>query len=204
MSLCLLTCPSFPAFSYFLHEFSFWTLHSPSWICNCCSTFETHMAVVKLPCGLPSLFWLPLVTMFLDKATKCHNPLQSWLPWLASTHTGWIQFLQEEESDTVQFSSFSPSVMSNSLRSHGLQYARPPCPSPTPEFTQTYVHWVGDVIKKSQPLLSPSPLAFNLSQHQGLFQWVGCVSGGQGIGASASASVLPMNIQDWFPLGWTG
>ena len=47
----------------------------------------------------------------------------------------------------------------------------------------------------------PSPPTFNLCQHQGLFQWP---SGGQRIGASASTSVLPMNIQDWFPLGWTG
>ena len=47
------------------------------------------------------------------------------------------------------------------------------------------------------PLLSPSPPAFNLSQHQGLFQWVDSASGGQSIGASVSASVLPMNIQDW-------
>ena len=51
------------------------------------------------------------------------------------------------------------------------------------------------------PLLSPSPPTFNLSQDQGLFQWV---SGGQSIGASASASVLPMNFQDWIPLGLTG
>ena len=162
------------------------------------------------------------------------------------------------------------------------------------EFTQTHVHWVGDAIQPSHPLSSPSPLAFNLSQHQGLFQWVSSLhqvatvlelqrqsfqwifrtdllqngldslwphglqhtrlpcpspspricsdscplsrwchptilssvipfsscllsfpasrsflmsqfmaSGGQSIGASASVSVLPVNIQDWFPLGWT-
>ena len=73
-----------------------------------------------------------------------------------------------------------------------------------PELAQTHVHWVGDAIKPSHPLSSPSPLAFDLSQHQGLFQWVSSSSGGQSIGVSASASVLPMNIQDWFPLGWTG
>ena len=69
-----------------------------------------------------------------------------------------------------------------------------------PEFNQTHVHWVGDANQPSHPLLSPSPPAFNLSQHQGLFQGVS----GQSIGVSASASVLPMNTQDWFPLGWTG
>ena len=67
------------------------------------------------------------------------------------------------------------------------------------ELAQTHVQWVGDAIQPSHPLSSPSPPAFNLSQDQGLFQWVS-----QGIGASASTSVLPMNIQVWFPLGLTG
>ena len=71
-----------------------------------------------------------------------------------------------------------------------------------PEFTQTHVHWVGDAIQPSHSLSSPSIPIFNLSQHQGLFKWVSFSSGGQSIGVSASASVLPMNIQDWFPLGW--
>ena len=73
------------------------------------------------------------------------------------------------------------------------------------ECAQTHVHWVGDAIPPSHPLSSPSPPAFSLSQHQGLFpvsQFF--ASGGQGIGASASASVLPMNTQGWFSLGWTG
>ena len=74
-----------------------------------------------------------------------------------------------------------------------------------PEFTQTHVHWVGDAIQPSHPLSSPSPPTFNLSQHQSLFQMSQFfASGGQSIGVSASASVLPMNIRDWFPLGWTG
>ena len=73
-----------------------------------------------------------------------------------------------------------------------------------PEFAQTQIHWVDDAIQPSHPLLSPSPPAFNLSQHQGLFQWVGSLpSGGQTIGAPASASVLSVNIQTWFPLGLT-
>ena len=74
-----------------------------------------------------------------------------------------------------------------------------------PEFTQTHVHWVGDAIQPSHSLSSPSPPAFNLSQHQGLFQWVSFfASGGQSTGGSASTSGLPMNTQDWSPLGWTG
>ena len=104
-----------------------------------------------------------------------------------------------------QFSSvqFSPSVVSSFLQPHELQHARPPCPSPTPGDPQTHVHWVGDAIQRSHPLSSPSPPAPNPSQNQGLFQWVfpWC---GQSIGVSALASVLPMNTQDWSPLGWTG
>ena len=72
-----------------------------------------------------------------------------------------------------------------------------------PESTQTYVHWVGDDIQPSHPLWFPSP-ALNLSQHQGLFKSQLFASGGQSIGVTASTSVLPMNTQDWSPLGWTG
>ena len=71
-----------------------------------------------------------------------------------------------------------------------------------PEFNQTHVYWVSDAIQLSHPLLSPSPPAFKLSQHQGLSQWVS--SSHQVARVSASVSVLPMNIQDWFLLEWTG
>ena len=74
-----------------------------------------------------------------------------------------------------------------------------------PELAQTHVHQVGDAIQPFHPLSSPSLPAFNLSQHQGLFQVSQFfASGGQNTGVSVSASVLPMNIEDWFPLGWTG
>ena len=72
------------------------------------------------------------------------------------------------------------------------------------EFTETHIHRVSAAIQASHPLSSPSPLVLNHSQHQGLFQWVGSfASGDHNIGVSASASVLPMNIQDW-SLGLTG
>ena len=79
---------------------------------------------------------------------------------------------------------------------------------------QTHVHSVSDAIQPSHPPSSPSPPALNLSQQQGLFKWasflhqsIGCFlhqSIGQSIGVSSSASDLPVNIQDWSPLGWTG
>ena len=71
-----------------------------------------------------------------------------------------------------------------------------------PEFTQTHVHRGGYAIQPSNPLSSPSSPAPNPSQHQGLFQLFAW--GGQSIGVSASASVLPMNFQGWFPVGLTG
>ena len=71
-----------------------------------------------------------------------------------------------------------------------------------PEFTQTHVHWVSDTIQPSHSLPSPSPPALNLSQHQGLLKGV-ISSGGQSFGVFASAPFLLMNIQDWFPWGWT-
>ena len=74
------------------------------------------------------------------------------------------------------------------------------------EFAQTHVHGVSDAIKPSHPLLSPSSPVFHLSQDQGLFQWVSSLNQilmwkYQSIGASASASLLPVNDQGWFLLG---
>ena len=74
-----------------------------------------------------------------------------------------------------------------------------------PELAQTHLHQAGDAIQPSYPLSSPFSPAFNLSQHLNSFRMSQLfASGGQSIGASVSASVLPMNIKDWFPLGWTG
>ena len=67
---------------------------------------------------------------------------------------------------------FSPSVVSNSLQSRGLQHTRLPFLSSTPRVCSNLCHWVGDAIQPSYPVLFPSLPAFNLSQHQGLFQWV--------------------------------
>ena len=78
------------------------------------------------------------------------------------------------------------------------------CSTPGPEFALTHAYWVGDAIQPSRPLSSPSPSAFNLSQHQLFLMSQFFSSGGQSIRASASASALLMNIQSWFPLGLTG
>ena len=110
----------------------------------------------------------------------------------------------------IQFNSvisvqFSHSVVSESLRPHELQHTRPPCPSPT---SRVYPNscplsrWCHPAISSSVvpfsscPQVLPASESFPMSQ---LFAW-----GGQSIGVSASTSVFPVNIQDWFPLGWTG
>ena len=73
-----------------------------------------------------------------------------------------------------------------------------------PEFTQTHVHQVGDAIQPSHPLSSPSPPAFNLSQHQGLVKWVSSWHQVAKV-LEFSFNISPSNEpQNWSPLGWTG
>ena len=72
-----------------------------------------------------------------------------------------------------------------------------------PELAQTHIHWVGDAIQPSHPVIPFSCLqSFPASGSFPMSQFF--ASGGQSIGVSASAPVLPKTIQDWFPLGWTG
>ena len=100
---------------------------------------------------------------------------------------------------------FSPSVVSNSLQPHGLKHARTPCPSPT---TGAYSNscpssqWCHPSISSSVVLFSSWLQSLSVSGSfpiSQLYAW-----GAQSIGVSASASVLPMNTQDWSPSGWTG
>ena len=121
----------------------------------------------------------------------------STLPWEHTmiTVTVWILGLY---FTCVQF---SRSVVSDSLRPHELQHARPPCPSPTPGVYSNSCpssQWCHPAISSSSvsfsscPQSLPASGSFPMSQH---FAW-----GGQNIGVSASVSVLPMNTQDWSPL----
>ena len=103
------------------------------------------------------------------------------------------------------FSSVSASVVSDSLRPHGLQHARPRCPSPTPgTCSNSYPssQWCHPAISSSVVLFSSCLQSFPASESFPMSQFF--TSGGQSIGTSASALVLPGNIQDYFPLGWTG
>ena len=107
-------------------------------------------------------------------------------------------------NDNTPLVQFSRSVMSDSLWPHEPKQAWLPCLSPTPmcwESTQTHVHWIGEAIQPSVVPFSSSPQSFPASGSFPLSQLF--TSGGQSTGASASTSVLPMNTQDWSPLGWT-
>ena len=131
--------------------------------------------------------------------------------WKTSTATYFHGNWSEDSSKVLRVSAtiyysvqFSCSVMSESLWPHGLQHARLPCPSPTPGACSNSCplsQWCHPSISSSViPFFClqsfPASGSFAMSQF--------FTSGGQSIGVSASASVLPMNIQDWFPLGWTG
>ena len=125
-----------------------------------------------------------------------HLPSKVW--WL---NHNTIPYYWQRNAGSVRF---SRSVVSDSLRPHELQHARPPCPSPTPGVhpnSCALSWWCHPAISSSVVPFSSCPQSlpawgsFPMSQ---LFAW-----GGQSTGVSASASVLPMNTQDWSPLGWT-
>ena len=107
----------------------------------------------------------------------------------------------DEERGSVQFSSF----VSNSLRPHGLQHSRLPCSSTTPRACSNscpFCQWCHPTISSSVVPFSSCLQSFPESGYFPMSQFF--TSGGQRIGVSASVSVLPMNTQDWSPLGWTG
>ena len=119
--------------------------------------------------------------------------------WLLHFHCWIFMYLSYS---SVQFSC---SVVSNSLWPHGLQHARLPCPSPTPRACSNSCpsgQWCHPTISSS---VVPFPSCLQSSSASGSFpmNWL-FTSGDQSIGASDLASVLPMTIQDWFPLGLTG
>ena len=147
-------------------------------------------------------------------------PVHHQLPGFTQTHVHWVgDAIQKSHPlsspsppalnlSQHQFSfqfQFIRSVMSDSLQPHELQHTRPLCPSPTPE-----VHpnpcplswWCHPTISSSVILFSSCPQSFPASGSSQMSQLF--ISGGQSIGVSASTFVLPKNIQDWFPLGWTG
>ena len=128
--------------------------------------------------------------------------VMSWVSPVSSLSWNWAYKKKELSISSVQF---SRSVVSDSLQPHGLQHTRPPCPSPTPRVYSNSCplsQWCHPTISSSVVPFSshlrsfPASGAFQMSQ---LF-----TSDGQSIGVSVSSSIFPVNIQDWFPLRWTG
>ena len=132
---------------------------------------------------------------------------RTWLSCIAGRFLTISATREALSSLSVQFSSFhfSCSVISNSLPPHEPQHTRPPCPSPSLRvYPNSYPlsRWCHPTISSSVFPFSSCPQSLPVSEPfptSQLFAW-----GGQSIGVSASASVLPMNTQDWSPLGWTG
>ena len=140
-------------------------------------------------------------------------PVQHQLPEFTQTHMHWVgdaiqtfHPLSSPSPPVITFRSvqFSHSVVSDSLRPHESQHARPPCPSPTlqvhsnscPSSCWCHPAISASVVPFSCPQSVPESGSFQMSQ---LFSW-----SGQSIGVSALASILPMNTQDWSPIEWTG
>ena len=116
------------------------------------------------------------------------------------------QLKSKQNNNTNDYSAqFSCSVVFDPLWTDGPQHARPPCPSPTPEVYPNSCpmsRWCHPTILSSVIPFSSCPQSFPPSGAFQMNQFF--ISGGQSIGVSASISVLPMNTQDWSPLGWTG
>ena len=125
---------------------------------------------------------------------------QTWVPPVLE-----VQSSQESPYPfNISSVQFSRSVMSKSLLPQGLQHTRLPCPSPTPGAYSNLCpssRWCHPTISSSVVPFSSCLQSFPVSGSFPMSQFF--ASGGQRIGVSASTSVLPINIQEWFPLGWT-
>ena len=184
----------------------------PSQGSNLCLLCLLHLQVGSLPLaplGKPVSqcreFWVLTEVVYLScrtKATLIQSNTHSTVHNILLPFSETLHFHDPYQIRSVQF---SHSVVSDSLQPHEPQHARPPCPSPTPKAHPNpcpLSQWCHPTILSSVipfsscPQSSPTSGSFQMSQ---LF-----ASGGQSIEVSASASVLPMNTQDWSPLGWTG
>ena len=135
-----------------------------------------------------------------------HGVNITWDPFPTGTQTAINKGLCKHCSSLdIRSVHFSRSVVSNSFWPHGLQHARLPCPSPTPgDYSSScpLSWWCHPTISSSVIPFSSHLQSFPASESFQMSRFF--ASGGQSIGVSASESVLPVNTQDWFPLGWAG
>ena len=165
------------------------TQRKNEWVCGSDSVVSMTMRLSGWMRGQPDPRWYPEPRELVSASIALMAPYAS-----GSTLTlGSVQFSSVPQSCLTLWDPMDCSTPSLPVHHQLL------------EFTQIHVHWVGDAIHPSHPLLSPSPScsqSFPASRSFQMSQFF--ASGGQSIGVSASTSVLPMNIQDWSPLGWTG
>ena len=173
----------------------FWILTNSLWFVNISASLSV---VLSLLCEHPLTH--EVFNFLRSSVSNFHCFLCLWCHTFGPTTQARVKKIQHHQTSSIQF---SPSVVSDCLWPHGLQHARFPCPSPTPRAcsnscpSSRWCHLttsssVGPFSSRLQS--STASVSFPMSQF--------FASGGQSIGASAS--VLPTNIQDWFPFGWTG
>ena len=148
-----------------------------------------------------------MIVHILWYVTQSWEVMPLWdLPWLPKCRFKQLLIRKGRKwrnQDQSRNSSVQLLSVSNSFQPHGLQHASLLCPLPisgASSILRPLSPWCHPTISSS----SPSPPAFNLSQHQGLFQWVSSSHQVAKVLEFVSTSVLPWNTQDWSPLGWTG
>ena len=180
------------ALSHFSHVWLFVTLWTVAWQTSLSTGFSRQEYWSGLPCCLPGDLPHPWI-----KPESLISPVLASSP-LPLVPPGKPLF-------SISSVQFSHSVVSNSLRPHESQHSRPPCPSPTPGVYPNSCPsswWCHPAISSSIIPFSSCPQSFPALGSFPMSQLF--ASGGQSIRVSASTSVLPMNTQDWSPLGWTG
>ena len=189
------------------HQYGIITHHHPISdggtpdITSCCEIMEELEICLKNN-------WKTLIHCYGGLGRSCllavASPYTVWHSITTGSHDSLRELRGSGAIQTIRSDEISCSVASDSLRRHESQHARPPCPSPTPGVhsdSRPLSQWChpaisSSVVPFSCPQSLPASRSFLMSQ---LFAW-----GGQSVGVSASASVLPMNIQDWLPLRLTG
>ena len=157
--------------------------------------------------------WMHLEIVILSEVSQRQIPhiitcmwhLKQWYKWNYLWDRNKLRHRKQTYGYQGESVQFSRSVMSDSLLPHESQHARPPCPSPTPGVhsdSRSLSKWRHSAISSSVVPFSSHLQSFPASGSFSMSQFF--ASCGESIEVSASASVLPMNIQDWFPLGWTG
>ena len=147
-----------------------------------------------------SAYKAPILDIFITQIFPQMSPSRWGLPWPTYLNPGPYHSIA-----SIPLLLFSRSVVSESLQPINCSLSGFPVLHHLLELAQTHVHWVSDAIQPLHPLSSPSPPAFNLSQHQGLFWWVGSLNQvAKVLELQLQHQSIQMNIQDWFPLGLTG